>query len=71
MAISTARNWVLRAVVVYLGFLSSLVSAQGAGTHSDHFDPKYNALKELLVTPETHPALFGVGFHDGDARDEG
>ena len=30
------------------------------GYHSTWFDPKYNALRDLLVTPVTHPHLFSV-----------
>ncbi|KAF8424864.1 hypothetical protein EV426DRAFT_597528 [Tirmania nivea] len=30
----------------------------GKGYHSSRFDPKYNALRDLLVTPSTHPHLY-------------
>lgn len=32
----------------------------GKGYHSSKFDQKYNALRDLLITPSTHPHLFRV-----------
>lgn len=45
-------------------FLAALtrVAAQedNDGTHSTEFDPKYDLPENLLITPQTHPALFSV-----------
>ncbi|KAF8438293.1 hypothetical protein BGX38DRAFT_1273683 [Terfezia claveryi] len=55
-------SWrLLPALLIILQLLALLVSAHDRprkGYHSSRFDSKYNALRDLLVTPSTHPHLY-------------
>lgn len=53
--------WLVPVLLTVLQLLALLVSAHdqpGKGYHSSRFDSKYNALRDLLVTPSTHPHLY-------------